>query len=202
MPNIQHRMINIQPKRLTRTASILIACIAVLFPPSSAQQNPSATNTSAFQSDGIKATITSISLANNKIIIQFSIQNLKQTDVAVALISGYGGSSGTLMATNGAVYKMDFREISGMSSCNDGTSRPSDDQAQTCVKQPDPNNMTTLEPGKSGILGIIYTVEGQPASQTDKVNFVLKFLVRSATASKPEPPRLITISFPLIPLSS
>src|ERR1039457_1235674 len=85
-------------------ASILTASIA------SAQAPPA-----VFQSQGIKATFTSISLLENKIVLQFSVQNTRQSSVYLAIISGLGGSSGTLMATNGSAYEMELEHISGMS---------------------------------------------------------------------------------------
>jgi hypothetical protein len=118
------------------------------------------------------------------------------------------------MSTNGAVYKMDFRNVSGVSSWNDGKTRPTDQQAQTCLKGFDENSITTIEAGQSSVLGIIYDLNplSQPAGQNDNVNFALKFLVRSApghgdtlsaaAGGKAGPANLVTISFPLIPLGS
>lgn len=174
-------------------ASILTASIA------SAQPPPA-----TFQSQGIKATITSLSLLENKIVLQFSIQNTRQGSVYLAIISGLGGSTGTLMATNGSTYEMEPGRISGMSSCNDGTTGNTDQQAQGCLKRSDENNMTAIDPGQSGILGIIYDLQprNKAATQTDKVNFALKFIVRPVTDNKPAPPSLVTITFPLVPLAS
>jgi len=216
-------------------ASIIAAAIAVLSPPSSAQQSPAAASTQdsgasgsqpaathnaaspGFQSQGIKATITSISLSpgqNGTITLQFMIQNTRQSGIYLALVGGYGGSAGTLMATNGAVYKMDFRNISGMSFCNDGTTRPTDDQVQTCLSTSDEHNMAMIDAGQSGILGIIYQLDAQnhPATQNDNVNFSLKFIARSApgqagtlsaaAGGKAGPASVVTISFPLVPLAS
>jgi len=233
-------MTNAPSKPLTRNlslmiaASIIAAAIAVLSRPASAQQSPAAASTQdsgasgspaathntaspGFQSQGIKATITSISLSpgqNGTITLQFNIQNTRQSGVYLALVDGYGGSAGTLMATNGAVYKMDFRNISGMSFCNDGTTRPTDDQVQTCLSTSDEHNMAMIEAGQSGILGIIYQLDGQnhPATQNDNVNFALKFIARSApgqagtlsaaAGGKADPASVVTISFPLVSLAS
>jgi hypothetical protein len=174
-------------------ASILTASIA------SAQPSPA-----AFQSQGIKATITSLSLLENKIVIQFSIQNTRQGSVYLAIISGMGGTTGTMMATNGSGYEMEPAHVSGMSFCNDGTTGTTDRQAQACLKRSDESNMTAIDPGQSGILAIIYDLQSgnKAATQTDKVNFALKFVVRAAIDSKLGPPSLVTITFPLIPLAS
>lgn len=194
-------------RTLTRTvaASIVTAGIAVLSPLSFAQQSPApASTSSSFQSEGIKATFTSISLLENKIVLQFSIQNTRQTAVYLAIISGMGGTTGTMMATNGSTYEMESASISGMSFCNDGTTASTDQQVPACLKRSDESNMTIIDPGQSGILAIIYDLKprNKAATQTDKVNFALKFVVRSVTDNKPGPPSLVTITFPLIPLAS
>lgn len=185
--------------RLTRllTASIVTVWLGALSPAANA-------SSSIFQSQGIKATITSISLSANKIILQFIIQNTRPDGIYIALISGLGGSTGTLMATNGGVYEMEFPHISGMSFCNDGTTGSTDQQVQTCLKKSDQTNMTAIDQGQSGILGIIYDLKGgyKVASQTDKMNFALKFIVRPSADNKAGPPSVITISFPLVPLAS
>jgi hypothetical protein len=219
---------------LTVAASSIAAAIALLSPPCSAQQSPAAASTQdsgvsgspaathnaaspGFQSQGIKATITSISLSpgsQGTITLQFMIQNTRQSGVYLALVGGYGGSAGTLMATNGGVYKMDYRNISGMSFCNDGTTRRTDDQVQTCLSGSDEHNMAMIDAGQSGILGIIYQLDPQshPATQNDNVNFALKFIARSApgqagtlsaaAGGKAGPASVVTISFPLVPLAS
>jgi len=237
-----HVMADAPSGRLNRTltrmvvASIVTAGIAVLSPPSSAQQSPAAAASapgsaasasppattpnaaaSGFQSQGIKATITTISLSDNKIIVQFIIQNTRQSGVYLAIVGGSGGSAGTLMATNGAVYKIKNPDstISGLASCYKGGYIITTDQAvEACLKNSDEHDMAMVEAGQTVILGIIYSADdrNKSASQTDNVSFALKFLVRSApgnadtlsaaAAGKPGPPSVVTISFPLIPLAS
>jgi len=231
-------MIDAPSGRLNRTltrmvvASIVTAGIAVLSPPSSAQQSPAAAPTqdsgasssqpaatpgaasSGFQSQGIKATITSIALADKKITIQFIIQNTRQSSVYLAVVGeGSGGSASTLMATNGAVYQINQQSISGLPSCYNQRF-PNTDQVAFCLKEFDEHDMTIVEAGQTGILGIVYDFNGsgKPASQSDNINFTVKFLVRSApghedtlsaaAAGKAGPPGIVTISFPLIPLAS
>lgn len=230
--------------RLARTlnrvvaATILAAGVAFVRSPCSAQESPAAapasnaapssasqpapaqdSASSGFQSQGIKATITSISLSDAKIILQFIIQNQRKSGVYLALIAGWGGSAGTLMATSGAVYRMDFPDstISGLASCyQQGFSTTTDQNVAGCLEKFDEHNMTMVEAGQTAILGIIYDLDrsiGKPASPSDNVNFALKFIVRSApakggtlsaaaAAGKAGPPSVVTISFPLIPLAS
>ena len=125
----RHVIIEAPSNRITRTlsrmvaASIVTAAIAVVAPPSSAQQSPAAAATqdsgasgsqpattaasSGFQSQGIKATITSVSLEDRKIILQFLVQNTRQSGVYLAVVAGYGGSAGTIMATNGVPFEFE-----------------------------------------------------------------------------------------------
>jgi hypothetical protein len=200
---------------LTRliAASIVAAGLAVPLP-SSAQPSQTAAS-SGFQSQGIKATITSISLTDRTLILQFIIQNTRQTGVYIAIIGGYGGSAGTLMATNGAVYKMTApgTTISGIDSCfNPGSMTTTDQNIDDCLKTSNENDMSMVDAGQTAILGIIYSRNSQnSAAQSDNINFALKFLVRSApgpggslaaaAAGRPGPPSVVTITFPLIPLS-
>jgi hypothetical protein len=233
----RHVMTVAPSNRITRAltgmlaASIVTAGIALLSPPSSAQQSPAAAPTqdsgasssqpaatpgaasSGFQSQGIKATITSIALADKKITIQFIIQNTRQSSVSLAVVGDSGGSAGTLMATNGAIYKINQQSISGLPSCYNKRF-PNNDQVAFCLKEFDEQDMTIVEAGQTGILGIVYDFNGsgKPAGQSDNANFTVKFLVRSApghedtlsaaAGGKAGQPGIVTISFPLIPLSS
>ena len=200
---------------LTRlvAASIVTAALA-LPPPASAQ--PSHTAASAgFQSQGIKLTITSISLEDKRIILQFLVQNTRQSGVYLALVGGRGGSAGTLMATNGAIYEMGdpAHTISGIPSCiNQRFPGSTDASVAYCLKSFDQRGMNMVEAGQNAILGIIYERTSQnSADSSDNINFVLKFLVRSApaqggtlaaaAAGEAGPPSVVTITFPLIPLS-
>jgi hypothetical protein len=186
-------------KRFTQmlAGTIIVVSTAALSPLATAAS-------SVFQSHGIKATITSISLLDKKIVLQFSIQNARPDPIYLTLISGLGGSTGTLMATNGSVYEMEFGHISGMSFCNDSTTATTDQEVQACLKRSDEANMTAIDPDQSSILGILYDLQGgsKASTEADKINFALKFLVRSATGNKTGPPSIITISFPLVPLAS
>jgi hypothetical protein len=212
-------------------ASIVTAAIAVVAPPSSAQQSPAAASTqnsgasgsqpataptaasSGFQSQGIKATITSISLADKKIILQFLVQNTRQTGVYLAVVGGFGGSAGTIMATNGAIYEM-ANQVSGIPSCyHGGYTIPTDQTIAECLQKSNENDMSMVEAGQTAILGIIYTrISPNSAEPSDNINFVLKFIVRSApaeggtlaaaAAGKAGPPSVVAITFPLIPLTS
>jgi hypothetical protein len=59
----------------------------------------------------------------------------------------------------------------------------------------------TWATAQTATLGIIYAYDriGQkPASETDKVNFALKFLVRPVAGNKAGSPTVITISFPMV----
>lgn len=200
---------------LTRlvAASIVTAAIAVSSP-ASAQLSRTA-DSAGFQSQGIKATITSISLTERTIILQFIVQNTRRSGVYLAIVGGYGGSAGTLMATNGAVYKMNApgSTISGLASCyNSGYATSTDQNIAQCLKTSNENDMSMVEAGQTAILGIIYSRSSpNSAGQNDNINFALKFLVRSApaeggtlaaaAAGKAGPPSVVTITFPLIPLS-
>lgn len=231
----RHVIIEAPSNRITRTlsrmvaASIVTAAIAVVAPPSSAQQSPAAAATqdsgasgsqpattaasSGFQSQGIKATITSVSLEDRKIILQFLVQNTRQSGVYLAVVAGYGGSAGTIMATNGAKYEM-TNQVSGIPSCYRGGYNLSTDQdIAECLKTSNENDMSMVEAGQTAILGIIYNRDDQnSADPTDTINFVLKFIVRSApaqggtlaaaAAGKAGPPSVVTITFPLVPLTS
>lgn len=217
----RHVMPDAASNRLIRSLTRLVAASIVtaglaLPPPASAQQTHTAAS-SGFQSEGIKATITSISLSDTKLILQFIIQNTRQSAVYLAVIGGNGGSAGTLMATNGAVYKMGdpTHTISGIPSCiNARFPGSTDDSVAYCLKDFDQHDMTIVDAGQTAILGIIYIFDRsspKPAGQNDNINFALKFLVRSApghedtlsaaAADKAGPPSVVTITFPLIPLS-
>lgn len=147
------------------------------------------------------------------VAVQFIIQNTRQSGVYVALVGGYGGSAGTLMASNGAVYQMNPQQLSGLPPCSWGA-LDTDAVVQRCLDNSDEHDMTMIEAGQSGILGIVYTYRSGPsASRSDTLNFALKFIVRSApakggtlsaaaAAGKAGPPSVVTISFPLIPLAS
>lgn len=238
MLQFRRHVVTVAPSnRITRTltamlaASIVTAGIAVGAQPSSAQQSPAAASTqnsgasgsqpataptaasSGFQSQGIKATITSISLADKKIILQFLVQNTRQTGVYLAVVGGFGGSAGTIMATNGAIYEM-ANQVSGIPSCYHGGYTISTDQTiAECLQTSNENDMSMVEAGQTAILGIIYSRNSpNSAEPSDNINFVLKFIVRSApaeggtlaaaAAGKAGPPSVVAITFPLIPLTS
>ncbi|MGH8013636.1 MAG: hypothetical protein ACREQ4_14160 [Candidatus Binataceae bacterium] len=216
-------------RALTRLLALAIVAAGLALPgrPASAQQSPAAAPTGnaaaqsapptaasgGFQSQGIKATITSVSFSSPRtIVFQFVIQNTRPSGVYLALVSGYGGSAGTLMATNGAIYQMDPLRISGMPPCALGLST-TDANVKPCLEKSDEHTMTMIDSGQSGILGIAYDIRGgTPAAPTDTVNFALKFIVRAApgqgdtlsaaASGAAGPPSVVTISFPLIPLAS
>jgi hypothetical protein len=200
---------------LTRlvAASIVAAALTVSSLSFAQPSHPSAS--AGFQSQGIKATITSISLSENKIILQFIIQNTRQSGIYLAIVGGWGGTAGTLMATNGAVYKMSSPDstISGLGSCySPGSMTTTDQNIAECLQKSNQNDMNMVEAGQTAILGIIYDRRSQnSANSSDNINFVLKFIVRSApaqggtltaaAAGEAGPPSVVTITFPLIPLS-
>lgn len=222
-------MTNAPSNRLVRSltgaiaAPLIAASLALFCPPCSAQESPAATSpskaapaaaSSGFQSQGIKATITSISVSSDNfgsVTVQFIIQNTRQSGVYLALVSGGSGSAGTLMASNGGLYLMDPQRLSGLPPC---FSPRGTDYVQQCLEKSDEHDMTMIEAGQSGILGIVYQHRSGPqATQSDTANFALKFIVRSApaqggtlsaaaAAGKAGPPNAVTISFPLIPLAS
>lgn len=216
-PVVEFRaMTDARSNRITRTlsrmvaASIVAAALAVPRP-SSAQ--PSAAP-SGFQSQGIKATITSVSLEDRKIILQFLVQNTRQSGVYLSVLGGYGGSAGTIMASNGATYEM-ANQVSGVPSCYRGGYNYSTDQAiAECLKTSNENDMSMVEAGQPAVLGITYDRKSQnSADPSDTINFVLKFIVRSApaqggtlaaaaAAGKAGPPSVVAITFPLVPLTS
>jgi hypothetical protein len=211
----RHVMTDAPSNKVTRTlsrmvaASIVAAALAVPRP-SSAQ--PSAPP-SGFQSQGIKATITSVSLEDKKIILQFLVQNTRQSGVYLSVLGGYGGSAGTIMATNGAIYQMANDEVSGIPSCyRGGYVTSTDANIAECLKTSNENDMSMVEAGQTAVLGIIYERKSQnSADPSDTINFVLKFIVRSApaqggtlaaAAGKAGPPSVVAITFPLVPLTS
>jgi hypothetical protein len=235
---LRRHVVTVAPSsRIARTltamlaASIVTAAIAVVAPPSFAQQSPAAASTqnsaasssqpattappSGFQSQGIKATITSISLQDKRIILQFLVQNTRQTGVYLAVVGGFGGSAGTIMATNGAVYTMNGgNTITGIPSCYGGYVVGTDQNVAECLKTSNENDMSMVEAGQTAVLGIIYDRKSQnSADPSDTINFVLKFIVRSApaqggtlaaaaAAGKAGPPSVVAITFPLVPLTS
>jgi hypothetical protein len=87
-----------------------------------------------------------------------------------------------------------------------------DQNVAECLKKSNENDMNMVEAGQTAILGIIYDRRGQNSAGTsDNINFVLKFLVCSApaqegtlaaaAAGEAGPPSVVTITFPLVPLS-
>jgi hypothetical protein len=179
--------------------------------------------TAGFQSSGVKAVIAAAKATSYGFSVQLIIQNLRSNTIYISPISGYAAGSGnTAIVSSGTRVQVGHRgkDFIGMTPCYEPQNIDFDKVVSSCVKSFPIENLTSIEPSQTAILGITYGEQyGDGSPGGESASFALKLLVReqmssakgdplaAAASGKADdspagPAKVVTISFPLIPLGS
>lgn len=186
--------------RIVKTIILIgtaLSCGFSFFSEAWAQERP------AFGSEGIGASIASAVARNSELTVQVALTNNYGHHIRVAVVTG---GTATAASSNGVHYQMG--KVSSFSSCPANRS----EEITRCATTMPNEQFILMESGETAVASLLFNTSSA-AKKEGTVSFVLRLLVRNATektdslssAARPTsntPARVVTINFPLVPMTN